>query len=40
MLHTIKTRKVDWIDHSSRRKWVLKHVIGGKIEGRGEVTGR
>jgi hypothetical protein len=33
ILHTIKRRKVNWIGHILRRDCVLKHVIGGKIEG-------
>jgi hypothetical protein len=39
-LYTIKRRKTDGIGHTLRRNCLLKHVIGGKIEGRIEVTGR
>jgi hypothetical protein len=39
-LQTIKRKKPNWTGHMSRRKCVLKHIIGGKIEGRTEVTGR
>jgi hypothetical protein len=34
ILHTIKRRKTGWIGHILRRDCLLKHVIGGKIEGR------
>jgi hypothetical protein len=40
ILHTIKRRKDNWIDHILRRNCHLKHVTEGKIEGRVEVTGR
>ena len=40
ILHTVKGRKANWIGHILRRNCLLKHVIGGKIEGRIEVTGR
>ena len=40
ILHTIKTRKANWICHALRTKCLLRHVIEGKIEGRIEVTGR
>jgi len=26
ILHTIQIRRADWIGHSWRRNWVLKHV--------------
>ena len=39
MRSTIKTRKANWIVHTSRRNCLLKHVIEGNIEGRLEVTG-
>jgi hypothetical protein len=39
-LHTIQRRKVDWIGHIWRRNCLLKHVIGGKLEGRIEMAGR
>jgi hypothetical protein len=35
-----KWRKANWIGHVLRRNCLLKHVTGGKIEGRVEVTGR
>ena len=34
IVHTIKRRKTNWIGHILRRDCLLKHVIGGKIEGR------
>jgi hypothetical protein len=40
ILHTIKRRKANWIDHILRRNCLLKHVIEGKLEGRIEMTGR
>jgi hypothetical protein len=40
ILHTIKRRKANWIGHILRRNCLLKHVIGGKLEGRIEMTGR
>jgi hypothetical protein len=40
ILEIIKRRKANWIGHIVRRKCLLKHVIGGEIEGRIEVTRR
>ena len=40
MLHTIKLKNTVLIGHILRRNRLLKHVIGGKIEGRIEVTGK
>jgi hypothetical protein len=40
ILHTIKSRKANWIGHILRRNCLLKHVIEGKLEGRIEITGR
>jgi hypothetical protein len=40
IVHTIKRRKANWIGHILRRNCLLKHVIGGKLEGRIEVTRR
>jgi len=40
IVQTVKRRKADWIGHIWRRNWLLKDVIGGKVEGRIEVTGR
>jgi hypothetical protein len=40
ILHTIERRKTNWIGYILRKNCLLKHVIGGKIEGRIEVTGR
>jgi hypothetical protein len=40
MLLTIKRRKENWIGHILHRNCLLKHVIGGKIEGRVKVTRR
>jgi hypothetical protein len=39
IVHTIKRRKANWIGHILRRNCLLKHVIGGKIEGEIEVDG-
>jgi hypothetical protein len=39
ILHTIKRRKANWVDHVLRRNCLLKHVIEGKLEGRIEMTG-
>ena len=33
ILHTIKSRKTDWISHTLRRNCLLRHVVEGKIEG-------
>jgi hypothetical protein len=40
MLNTIERRKAVWIGHVLRRKCLLKHVVGGKVEGTIMVTGR
>jgi hypothetical protein len=40
IIHIMKRRKTNWIDHSLRRNCLLKEVIEGEIEGRIEVTGR
>jgi len=40
MLHTIKRKKANWISQILQMNYVLKHVIGEKIEGLIEVTGR
>ena len=37
--HTIKRRKANWIGHILRRKFLLKHIIIGKIEEKVQVTG-
>ena len=33
ILYTIKRRKANWIGHILCRNCLLKHIIGGKIEG-------
>jgi hypothetical protein len=33
ILHTIKSRKANWIGHILRRNCLLKHVVEGKLEG-------
>jgi predicted RNA-binding protein len=38
IIQTIKRRKANWNGHTLCRNCLLKHVIGGKIEGRIEVT--
>jgi hypothetical protein len=40
ILHTIKSRKANWIGHILRRNCLLKHVIECRTEGIIEVTGR
>jgi hypothetical protein len=40
VLHTVKRRKGDWISQILRGNWLIKHVIGGKVEKMIEVTGR
>ena len=40
MLRAIERRKAKWIGHVLHGKCLLKHVIGGKVEGRIIVTGR
>jgi hypothetical protein len=40
IVHTIKRRKANWIGHILRRNCLLKHVIGGTLEGRIEMMGR
>jgi hypothetical protein len=40
ILHTVKTRKANWIGHIWRRNCLLKDIIEGKIEEGIYVTGR
>jgi hypothetical protein len=40
MLHTVNTKKVNWIGHILCRTCVLKHIIEGKVEGGIGVVGR
>jgi hypothetical protein len=40
ILNTIKRSKANWIGHTLRRNYLLKHVIEGKLEGRIEMIGR
>jgi hypothetical protein len=40
ILHKIRRRKANWIDHILRRNCLLQRVIEGKIQGGIEVTGR
>ena len=35
ILHTIKTRKANWIGHILRTNYSLKHIIGGKFDVKG-----
>jgi len=37
ILRTARRRKANWIGHILSRNCLLKHVIGGKIQGRREV---
>jgi len=39
-LHTMKTRKANWIDNILRRNYLLKHATEGKIQKRTELMGR
>jgi hypothetical protein len=38
ILHTIKGRKADWVDHILCRNCLPQHVIEVKIDGRVRVT--
>ena len=40
ILHEIRKRKANWIDHILRRNCILKQAIEGKIKGETEVTRR
>ena len=40
ILHEIRKRKANWIDHILRRNCLLQGVTEGKIQGGIEVTGR
>ena len=40
ILHEISRRKANWIGHILRRNCLLQRVIGGKMKGCIEVTGR
>ena len=40
ILHTIKTRKANWVGHVLRRKCFLEQVTEGNIEGWIKVTER
>jgi len=40
ILHEIRKRKANWIDHILRRNCLLKQVIEGKIKGEIEVARR
>jgi hypothetical protein len=40
VLHTINSRKANWIVHTLRRNGLQKHVIEGAVEGRIQMTGR
>jgi len=40
ILQTLKRINANWIGHILRRNCLLKHVIGGKIEGRIDVMVR
>ena len=40
ILHEIRKRKANWIDHILRRNCLLKQGIEGKIKGEMEVTRR
>ena len=39
-MHETSERKADWMCHILHRNCLLKEVIGGKIKGKIEVTGR
>jgi len=38
-IHTLKRRRVTWIDHILRGNCLAKHVFEGKMEGKVKVTG-
>jgi hypothetical protein len=40
ILHAIRKRKANWIDHILRRNCLLKQVTEGKIKGQIELTRR
>ena len=40
ILHEIRKRKADWIDHILRRNCLIRQVSEGKIKGEMEVTRR
>jgi hypothetical protein len=40
ILHEIRKRKANWIGHILCRNCLLQWVIGGKLQGGIEVTGR
>ena len=40
ILRTIKRTKFNWIGHILRRNYLIKHIIGGKMGGEIEVTGK
>ena len=40
ILHEIRKRKANCIDHILRRNCLVKHIIEGKIKGQIEVTRR
>jgi hypothetical protein len=40
IIHTVKSRKDNWIGHILRRNCLLKYLIEGKIEESIEVKGR
>jgi hypothetical protein len=40
ILHTVKSRKANWIGHIWRRNCLLNQIIEWKIRGRIQVTGR
>jgi hypothetical protein len=40
IIHTIKSRKANWIGHILRRNCLVKQVTEGKIKGQIEVTRR
>ena len=37
ILHAVKRREANWIGYILCRNCLLKHVIGGEVEGRKEV---
>jgi hypothetical protein len=40
IIHTVKSRKANWIGYILRRNCLIKHVIEGKREGRVKEMGR
>jgi hypothetical protein len=40
ILHTIQRRKANWIGHSLRRNYLLKHDVEGQMEGKDRIDAK